>query len=154
MEARKERLLRFIDDRKRTFNIPVYQRNYDWKVANCEKLFRDLESVIERGFSHRHFLGIMVYVVDSFTSSYVGDFVRNYLTMKTGNISKIENVYEDFKNFRKRNQNLDEEGILKELVECAKHSARNVNLVQINQVRLWRGYTDDRKHKGKGKTSL
>ena len=31
MEAHKINLLEFIESSKRTSNIPVYQRNYDWK---------------------------------------------------------------------------------------------------------------------------
>ena len=27
------------------FIIPVYQRNYDWKKANCKKLYDDLIDV-------------------------------------------------------------------------------------------------------------
>lgn len=34
---------------KRTFDIPVYQRNYVWKTEDCERLFDDvLEDEIPR----------------------------------------------------------------------------------------------------------
>ena len=38
--------------------IPVYQRNYDWKKSNCEKLFEDVENIVKTGKSH--FLGTVV----------------------------------------------------------------------------------------------
>lgn len=28
--------------REKTFNIPVYQRNYDWKEEQCKRLFGDI----------------------------------------------------------------------------------------------------------------
>ena len=31
MKAEKIKLFEFIGNGKKTFNIPVYQRNYDWK---------------------------------------------------------------------------------------------------------------------------
>ena len=62
LDARKINLLEFIGASKRTFNIPVYQRNYDWKKEHCERLFRDIESVVVDGFEYKHFLGTVVYV--------------------------------------------------------------------------------------------
>ena len=58
MEVGKERLADFIGD-KRIFTIPVYQRNYDWQIDNCKKLFYDIENVI--GKDKNHFLGTLVY---------------------------------------------------------------------------------------------
>ena len=45
---------------KRTFVIPVYQRNYDWLKANCERLFEDVVHIIESG--KPHFIGTFVYL--------------------------------------------------------------------------------------------
>ena len=39
--------------------IPVYQRNYDWKTANCEQLFEDIVHIIDSG--KPHFIGTFVY---------------------------------------------------------------------------------------------
>lgn len=38
--------------------IPVYQRNYNWKKSNCEKLFTDVENIVKTG--NPHFLGTIV----------------------------------------------------------------------------------------------
>ena len=59
MDAKKFWLHDFIAE-KRTFVIPVYQRNYDWKIANCEQLFEDIVRIIETGKSH--FIGTFVYL--------------------------------------------------------------------------------------------
>ena len=37
------------------FNIPVYQRNYDWSTDNCQQLFNDLESITIT--NKDHFIG-------------------------------------------------------------------------------------------------
>ena len=40
------------------FSIPVFQRNYCWKIEQCERLWNDIEKSKEKG----HFLGIFVNV--------------------------------------------------------------------------------------------
>ena len=39
--------------------IPVYQRNYDWRKANCEQLFNDIVGIIKN--KKPHFIGTFVY---------------------------------------------------------------------------------------------
>ncbi len=62
MDAKKFWLHDFISE-KRTFVIPVYQRNYDWKASNCERLFNDLENIIRN--KKPHFIGTFVYQENS-----------------------------------------------------------------------------------------
>lgn len=63
MEANKIRLVEFLGSSKRTFNIPVYQRNYDWKIEHCTRLFKDIEKIALNNFEIEHFLGTVVYVI-------------------------------------------------------------------------------------------
>lgn len=42
------------------FNIPVYQRYYDWDTENCQQLFVDLETIAQTGKDH--FIGSIVYI--------------------------------------------------------------------------------------------
>lgn len=42
MKGNETRLVEFMDGSKKRFDIPVYQRNYDWKQENCKQLFDDL----------------------------------------------------------------------------------------------------------------
>ncbi|MDP4146949.1 MAG: DUF262 domain-containing protein [Bacillota bacterium] len=63
MEANKIRLLEFLGSGKRTFNIPVYQRNYDWQSEHCRRLFKDIEKIALSDFQIEHFLGTVVYVI-------------------------------------------------------------------------------------------
>ena len=47
--------------------IPVYQRNYDWTTKQCERLFNDIEEMVDEG-RERHFFGSVVgNPEDSFT---------------------------------------------------------------------------------------
>lgn len=41
------------------FIIPVYQRNYDWKLENCKQLYDDLIRII-RNNRNSHFFGSLV----------------------------------------------------------------------------------------------
>lgn len=70
MEANKIKLLEFIGSGKKTFNIPVYQRNYDWKQEHCERLFRDVEKIAKSNNTVEHFLGTVVYVISSAQLNY------------------------------------------------------------------------------------
>jgi len=44
------------------FEIPIYQRNYSWGLAQCEQLWLDLIQVGENPNLGAHFIGTMVYV--------------------------------------------------------------------------------------------
>ena len=59
LDAKKFWLHDFISE-KRSFVIPVYQRNYDWRAVNCEQLFEDLVRIIET--DKPHFIGTFVYL--------------------------------------------------------------------------------------------
>jgi uncharacterized protein with ParB-like and HNH nuclease domain len=52
----------FIKTNERTFVIPVYQRNYVWKIEDCEKLFDDVLVSIKTG--KKHYFGNIVYYQD------------------------------------------------------------------------------------------
>lgn len=62
MDAKCIKLSHFIGANKKTFNIPVYQRNYDWKKEQCEQLFNDIKRILDENFNYQHFLGTIVYV--------------------------------------------------------------------------------------------
>ena len=62
MKADNVSLLEFIGASKRTFYIPVYQRNYDWKKIQCLTLFKDIEAIAISENRSSHFMGTIVYV--------------------------------------------------------------------------------------------
>ncbi len=49
----------FIEQNKRQYAIPVYQRNYEWSKDQCIKLFQDIVLAAKRG--KEHFCGSVVY---------------------------------------------------------------------------------------------
>ena len=60
MKAEPEHLIDLMFDNKRQYQIPVYQRNYDWKKDNCLELFNDVLNAYDMNKSH--FLGTIVQV--------------------------------------------------------------------------------------------
>lgn len=70
MKADNINLLEFISASKRTFKIPVYQRNYDWKKTQCLTLFRDIEKISNDKYRRIHFLGTMVYIQGENTANF------------------------------------------------------------------------------------
>lgn len=60
MNAEPEKLIDLMFDNKRQYQIPVYQRNYDWKKNNCIELFHDVLNAYKK--EKTHFLGTIVQV--------------------------------------------------------------------------------------------
>ena len=65
-------LIRFLGGTDKRFVIPVYQRNYAWKIPQCQRLYDDLVKVITMN-RENHFLGSIVsfYNPDSYAQEYV-----------------------------------------------------------------------------------
>lgn len=59
MKGYAKPLHEFIEGHKIQFVIPVYQRNYDWLIDNCDQLFSDLVK-LSRSNRHSHFFGSIV----------------------------------------------------------------------------------------------
>lgn len=49
----------FIEQNRRQYAIPVYQRNYEWSKDQCVRLFQDIIAAARRG--REHFCGSVVY---------------------------------------------------------------------------------------------
>lgn len=62
MDAKKIWMLQdFMASNRILFRIPVYQRNYDWSEANCNRLLDDIKTIIDTG--KKHFIGTIVYML-------------------------------------------------------------------------------------------
>lgn len=59
-------LIKFFDGSDKRFIIPLYQRNYDWKVENCNQLFQDLMK-LHNSSRKKHFFGSIVSSIKSGT---------------------------------------------------------------------------------------
>lgn len=62
MQAGPIKLLALLGENKSTFNIPVYQRNYEWNREQVKQFFKDIEMIIKEDYKNGHFLGTIVFV--------------------------------------------------------------------------------------------
>lgn len=63
MKADSIHLFDFLGNGKTIFEIPVFQRNYEWEKAQCEQLFKDLTVAAKNNTDH--FIGAIVYVTET-----------------------------------------------------------------------------------------
>lgn len=63
MKATEKPLLQFMEGSEKCFIIPVYQRNYDWAISHCGRLFDDLLDIIKNKF-RKHFFGSLVSIYE------------------------------------------------------------------------------------------
>ena len=61
MKGSEQKLIRFMEGSSKRFIIPVYQRNYDWKIEQCKQLYNDLFNTIKYK-RKSHFFGSIVSV--------------------------------------------------------------------------------------------
>lgn len=61
MKGSECKLVQYMEGSSKRFVIPVYQRNYDWRLENCKQLYDDLVKVI-RNNRRSHFFGSLVSV--------------------------------------------------------------------------------------------
>lgn len=59
MIASEKHFLQFLEGSEKSFVIPVYQRNYDWKREQCKQLFDDIVQIVHDDF-RTHFMGTIV----------------------------------------------------------------------------------------------
>lgn len=64
MKGSECKFAKYMEGADKRFVIPVYQRNYDWKIENCKQLYNDLVKVT-KGHRKSHFFGSLVSVYNS-----------------------------------------------------------------------------------------
>lgn len=65
MQGESTKLEWFMSGASSRFDIPVYQRNYNWREANCKQLFDDLVKIIKHN-RKTHFFGSIISVLDHY----------------------------------------------------------------------------------------
>lgn len=63
LKADSIHLFDFLGNGKTIFEIPVFQRNYEWDKDQCEQLFKDLTAAARTNTDH--FIGAIVYVTET-----------------------------------------------------------------------------------------
>ncbi len=70
MDAKATTLLKFFEENQNNqFVIPIYQRLYSWKKEQCEQLWDDIIKIGGNDKMNGHFIGSILYVLDSNTHS-------------------------------------------------------------------------------------
>lgn len=70
MKANETKVETFLSSNKTQFIIPVYQRNYDWNIQQCQQIWKDILEVGLNNEMNAHFIGSIVYIHDDvYTSS-------------------------------------------------------------------------------------
>ena len=70
MDGKAIKLLKYLDGSDKRFIIPVYQRNYSWKVENCRQLYDDLVKLIRKKMK-LHFFGSLVSVYNGIQEEFL-----------------------------------------------------------------------------------
>lgn len=65
MQGESTKLEWYMSAASSRFDIPVYQRNYNWREANCKHLYDDLVKIIRLN-RKTHFFGSVISVLDHF----------------------------------------------------------------------------------------
>ena len=60
MKVEELQITEFLSNQKIQFVVPIYQRNYDWKIAQCEELLSDIFDAEKNNATH--FMGSIVYI--------------------------------------------------------------------------------------------
>lgn len=69
MKANETKITQFLELNKIQFVIPVYQRNYDWSIPQCQQLLNDILEVAENNNINAHFIGSIVFIHDDLYTS-------------------------------------------------------------------------------------
>lgn len=70
MDGKAIKLIKYLDGSEKRFIIPVYQRNYSWKLDNCRQLYDDLVKLsINR--RNMHFFGSLVSVYNGVSEEFL-----------------------------------------------------------------------------------
>ena len=63
IDAKSIQLIKFFDIEDKKIYIPIFQRNYDWTVEECERLFKDFQTLFNN-INYKHFIGSIFYSID------------------------------------------------------------------------------------------
>ena len=64
MKAEEKRFLQFLEWSEKSFVIPVYQRNYDWKKEQCKQFFDDIIQITKENYRTHFMWAIVAYQED------------------------------------------------------------------------------------------
>lgn len=75
MKANQKDLLRYLSNGDTQYVIPVYQRNYSWKIVHCQKLVDDILKFMSSKSTEQYFMGSIVAKYNESSTADVKEFL-------------------------------------------------------------------------------
>ncbi len=131
MDGKAIKLLKYLDGSDKRFIIPVYQRNYSWKVENCKQLYDDLVKLIRKK-RKLHFFGSLVSVYNGIQEEFLIIDGQQRVTTISLLLLAMHNILKEKKLIAKDERLIDK--IFEEyLVDKYAPSEKRIKLKAVNK---------------------
>ena len=131
MDGKAIKLLKYLDGSDKRFIIPVYQRNYSWKVENCRQLYDDLVKLIRKK-RKLHFFGSLVSVYNGIQEEFLIIDGQQRVTTISLLLLAMHNILKEKKLVANDNRLIDK--IFEEyLVDKYAPSEKRIKLKAVNK---------------------
>ncbi len=131
MEGKATRITKFLEGSDKRFIIPVYQRNYSWKLENCRQLYNDLIQLAHTGRS-THFFGSLVSVYSGRSEEFLIIDGQQRVTTVSLLLLAIHNILKEGK-LVAENQSLTDKICNEYLVDKYAPSEKRIKLKASNK---------------------
>ena len=131
MDGKATKLVKYLDGSDKRFVIPVYQRNYSWKIDNCRQLYDDLVKLIINK-RDMHFFGSLVSVNNGKFEEYLIIDGQQRVTTISLLLLAIHNILKEGK-LEAEDPKLIDKVYNKYLVDEYDTSERRIKLKAVNK---------------------
>ena len=131
MDGKATKLVKYLDGSDKRFIIPVYQRNYSWKVENCRQLYDDLVKLILNN-RDTHFFGSLVSVNNGKFEEYLIIDGQQRVTTISLLLLAMHNILKE-KKLEAEDKKLIDKVYNKYLVDEYDTSERRIKLKAVNK---------------------
>ncbi|MBR4901994.1 MAG: DUF4268 domain-containing protein [Victivallales bacterium] len=131
MDGKSIKLIKYLDGSEKRFIIPVYQRNYSWKIDNCRQLFDDLVKLSVNN-RNMHFFGSLVSVYNGFSEEFLIIDGQQRITTISLLLLAIHNILKEGKLIAKDDKLIDKV-YNKYLVDEYDPSEKRIKLKTVNK---------------------
>ena len=68
MQAKENKIINLCSTANTTFTIPIYQRNYNWTIKECKRLYDDIFETGKNENIDSYFIGSIVYIAGNIST--------------------------------------------------------------------------------------
>lgn len=129
MKAGEIEFLSYLEGSNKTFIIPVYQRNYNWKKEQCKRLLDDLKEIINSGY-RTHFLGSVVSIYGIGKEYLIIDGQQRITTMSILLLAMCQVIRE----YTESRKIITTEDQIKECYLINKHSRNTEDMIKLKPI--------------------